>query len=255
MPFQPVASEKLSTTVVKQIEQLIMRGILRAGERLPSERDLSERMQVSRPSLREAISDLSEAGLLETRKGAGIFVSQGLDATFPDALVRLFATHEDAVLDTLDFRRDIEGLAAERAARFGSGTDLELIQGIMTKMERAHETGDSKSESELDALFHLAIIEAGHNVIMVHMMRALLQLLREGVVYNRQIMFQQNTTRAVILEQHCAIAEAITARDPVGARKAIERHLDYVKQALQDQIVAEKHDAVAQQRMSRQADL
>ncbi len=63
MPFQKVEAEKLSQTVVRQIEQLILRGILRPGERLPSERELSERMGVSRPSLRDAVADLEDRGL------------------------------------------------------------------------------------------------------------------------------------------------------------------------------------------------
>lgn len=63
MPFQPVTPEKLSTSVTRQVEKLILQGILRPGERLPSERELAERLNVSRPSLRESIADLSERGL------------------------------------------------------------------------------------------------------------------------------------------------------------------------------------------------
>ena len=71
MPFQKVTPEKLSTAIVRQIELLILRGILRPGERLPSERELSESLGVSRPSLRDAVADLQERGLLTARAGAG----------------------------------------------------------------------------------------------------------------------------------------------------------------------------------------
>ena len=91
MPFQKVQTEKLSTSVVRQIELLILRGILRPGERLPSERELSERLGVSRPSLREAIADLQERGLLASRAGAGIFVADVVGSAFSKSLVRLFA--------------------------------------------------------------------------------------------------------------------------------------------------------------------
>ena len=64
MPFQPITSEKLSAAVVRQVEQLILRGILRPGERLPAERELAERLAVSRPSLRDAIAQLQASGLL-----------------------------------------------------------------------------------------------------------------------------------------------------------------------------------------------
>ncbi|MDA7440152.1 GntR family transcriptional regulator, partial [Planktomarina temperata] len=69
MPFQRIDSEKLSKSVVRQVEQLILRGILRPGERLPSERELAEKLAVSRPSLREALSELQQAGLLTARAG------------------------------------------------------------------------------------------------------------------------------------------------------------------------------------------
>ena len=78
MPFQRIDSEKLSKSVVRQVEQLILRGILRPGERLPSERELAEKLAVSRPSLREALSELQQAGLLTARAGAGIFVAEVL---------------------------------------------------------------------------------------------------------------------------------------------------------------------------------
>ena len=120
MPFQKIDAEKLSQTVVHQIELLILRGILRPGERLPSERELSERLGVSRPSLREAVADLQDRGLLASRPNAGIFVADVLGSAFAPALIDLFSTHEEAVFDYVSFRRDMEGLAAERAAKMGS---------------------------------------------------------------------------------------------------------------------------------------
>ena len=248
MPFQPVSPEKLSTAVTKQIEKLILRGILRPGERLPSERELSERLQVSRPSLREAIADLSERGLLTSRAGSGIFVADVLGSAFSDALVQLFANDEEAVFDYLSFRRDMEGLAADRAARFGSDTDLKVINTVFERMEVAHRKRNPSDEAALDAEFHLSIIEASHNVIMLHMLRSMYQLLREGVFYNRQIMFRQRTTRATLLDQHRAINDALQARDPVGARQAVVDHLTYVEKCLADNKKAEAHEEVARQR-------
>jgi GntR family transcriptional repressor for pyruvate dehydrogenase complex len=178
MPFQRIDSEKLSKSVVRQVEQLILRGILRPGERLPSERELAEKLAVSRPSLREALSELQQAGLLTARAGAGIFVAEVLGSAFSPALMRLFSTHEEAVYDYLAFRKDLEGLAAERAARIGSDTDLKVINTIYKKMEAAQSKRSSDEEARLDAQFHMSICEAGHNVVMLHMMRSMYDLLR-----------------------------------------------------------------------------
>ncbi|MEO1637885.1 MAG: FCD domain-containing protein [Pseudomonadota bacterium] len=253
MPFEPVAQEKLSHGVIRQIEGLILRGILKPGERLPSERELSERMEVSRPSLREALADLQKRGLLTSRAGAGVYVADVLGSAFSPALVTLFATHDEAVFDYISFRRDMEGLAAERAARLASDTDLRVVNTIFEKMEAAHQKRNPADEAALDADFHLAIIEASHNIIMLHMMRSMFDLLREGVFYNRTIMFKQRMTRDALLEQHRVINDALQARDPHGARRAIESHLNFVNSALSDQQKSDRNEVYAQKRLEHEA--
>lgn len=252
MPFRKIEPEKLSDTVARQIESLILHGILRPGERLPSERELSERLGISRPSLRDAVSALQEAGLLTTRAGSGIFVAEVLGSAFSPALTDLFARHEDAVFDYLDFRRDLEGLAAERAARLGSDTDLSVIGTIFSKMEAAHLKRDPSDEARLDAEFHMAIIEASHNVVMLHMMRSMFDLLKQGVFYNRQVMFKQRMTRSSLLDQHRAINDALQARDPEAAKQAVETHLNFVRQALDDDLKASRNEGLARLRLDHE---
>lgn len=252
MPFKPVQSEKLSHSVVLQIEQLILRGILRPGERLPSERVLSEQMGVSRPSLREAVADLQSRGLLDSRAGAGLYVAESLGASFPAALSQLFATHNEAVFDFLDFRSDMEGLAAERAARLGSDTDLQVIDAIFKKMEAASLAADPTLEASLDAEFHLSIVEASHNVIMLHMMRSMYDLLRGGVLFNRQVIYQQPNKRNALMDQHRTINDALQARDADACRAAVKAHMAFVKTALKDQQTTDRNEAVARLRLEHE---
>jgi len=252
MPFLRVTPEKLSQSVVRQIEQLILRGILRPGERLPSERDMAEKLGVSRPSLRDAISELADRGLLASRAGSGVFVAEVLGSAFSPALIDLFSTHEEAVFDYIAFRRDMEGLAADRAARLGSDTDLKVIETIFNKMEVAHQKRDPSDEAELDAAFHMAIIEASHNVVMLHMMRSMYDLLRRGVFYNRQMIFRNRITRDQLLDQHRAINDALMARDPGAARAAVEVHMDYVRDAMTDRMRADRNEAIARQRLEHE---
>ncbi len=252
MPFQKIASERLAEAVVRQVEQLILRGILRPGDRLPAERELSERLGVSRPSLRTAVGAMQADGLLSARPGSGVFVADVLGNAFSPMLTRLFARHEDALLDYIAFRRDIEGLAAARAATQGSDTDLALIHAILGKMEAAHGRPDPTAEAALDADFHMAIVEASHNVVMLHMMRSMMDLLREGVFYNRSVMFAQRTTRDTLLDQHRAIDAGVRARDPEAARAAVEAHLDYVRAALVERREAERHEGIARLRLEQE---
>lgn len=254
MPFEKVQNEKLSHSVVRQIERLILQGILRPGDRLPSERELSDRMGVSRPSLRDAVAELQASGLIAIRAGSGMYVADVLGSAFSPALVRLFGNHEEAVIDYLAFRRDMEGLAAERAARLGTKTDLGVIDRVFRKMEAANRKQNPGDEARLDAEFHMAILEASHNVIMLHMMRSMFDLLRQGVLYNRNVMFRQRMTREMLLDQHRAINEAIQARDPAAARAAVEAHLDFVAQSLAAVRKAERNEALARQRYARETE-
>lgn len=248
MPFTPVQQEKLSSGVVRQIELLILRGLLRPGERLPSEREMAERMAVSRPSLREAIAELQNRGLLVSRAGSGVFVADMLGSAFSEPLIKLFGSHDEAVFDYVSFRRDLEGMAAERAARFGSDTDLKVVDTVFRKMEAAHAKRNPADEAALDAEFHLAIIEASHNIIMLHMMRAMFDLLKEGVFYNRQQMYRQHQTRELLLDQHRAINDALQARDPMAARMAAEQHMSYVEHSLSDLRKADRNETIARLR-------
>lgn len=252
MPFQKIQAEKVATSVVRQIETLILRGILRPGERLPAERELSDRLGVSRPSLREAIADLEARDLLLSKAGSGVYVANVLGSAFSQPLIDLFSTHEEALTDYLSFRRDLEGLAAWRAALRASDTDLKVVDTIFRKMEAANSKRNPEEEAYLDAEFHLAIIEASHNVIMVHMMRSMFDMLRAGVFYNRQVMFKQRTTRQSLLDQHRTINSALQARDPEGARSAIEDHLNYVETSMRLQKKAESNEAIARLRFEHE---
>ena len=253
MPFQPIESEKLSRSVIRQVELLILRGILLPGDKLPPERELAEKLSVSRPSLREALADLQERGLLVSKQGAGVYVADVLGSAFSDALIGLFSTNTEALFDAISFRRDIEGLAAERAARSGSPSDLAVVDRIFTKMEAAHDDRDAEREARLDAEFHLAIVEAGHNIIMLHMMRSMYDLLKRGVFYNRQVIFEHRNTRVALLDQHRAINRAIQARDPAEARQAVEAHLNFVEQSLRDKVQSQQNEQIARARLEQEA--
>ncbi len=248
MPFQRIQPEKLSHSVVKQIELLLLRGILRPGERLPSERELAEKLGVSRPSLREAVADLQSRGLLTARAGAGIYVAELLDSAFSESLVHLFAGHDEALFDYISFRRDLEAMAAERAARYGSDTDLKVIDTIYRKMTAAHSRPNPDEEARLDAEFHLSIVEASHNIIMLHIMRAMFNLLHQGVFYNRQMIFCQNASREDLLQQHAAINEALQRRDAQAARLAAEAHLDFVERIMSDKKRSDRNEEIARLR-------
>ena len=127
-----------------------------------------------------------------------------------------------------------------------------MVDTIFRQMEAAHLKRDPTDEARLDAEFHLSIIEASHNVIMLHMMRSMFDLLRQGVFYNRKVMFQQRSTRENLLDQHRAVNAAIQARDAAGARAAVEYHLTHVESALRDERTARSRETVSSQRLAHE---
>lgn len=253
MPFEPVTAESVASAVRQQIEVLILRGVLRPGERLPSERDMAAKMNISRPSLREALVELEAAGLIEIKPNAGARVAQVLGSIFTAPLLAMFSKHEESLFDYLQFRREIEGMAAARAAVEGSDADLAVINTAFERMEAAHSKRNPEEESSLDVDFHMSIVEAAHNVVMLHVMRSMLEMLRAGIFYNRQLLFQVKTTRNDILNQHRAINTALQARDPEAAQAAIVAHLNFIETALVQNIRQRRNETIAKQRLALDA--
>ncbi|MTH99765.1 FadR/GntR family transcriptional regulator [Roseibium sp. RKSG952] len=232
--FQKVSQHRTAEAVVGQIEQLILNGVLSSGDRLPPERDLASELQVSRPVLREALKLLEDRQLVTSRQGGGTFIADIVGPLFSAPLTALIERHPVAIADYLEYRRDVEGLAAFYAAKRATTADLEILSRITRQMQSAFDEGDSKREAALDVDFHQAIGEAAHNVILLHSLRACYKLLRNGVFYNRTRLYGHPTARERLLEQHLDIAQQITLGHADAARTAAETHIDYVKAAIED---------------------
>ena len=232
--FQPVDHQKTADAVVEQIENLILKGVLHSGDRLPPERDLADQTKVSRPVLRDALKILEERGLIEARRGGGTFVCDLIGPIFSEAVVQLIARHPSAINDYFEFRRGIEGQAAAQAAMRAAPSDVKRLEEIVRQMHEAHEAEDLTAEALLDIEFHHAVGEAAHNVVMLHTLRSCYRLLENGVFYNRGRLYHYPGARSELLQQHQAIANAIREGDPVGSRRASEEHIDYVRGTLTD---------------------
>ncbi|MEL7464441.1 MAG: FCD domain-containing protein [Pseudomonadota bacterium] len=255
MPFKPISAEKVSSAVLRQIETLILQGVLRPGARLPAERELANRLDVSRPTVREALAGLEEKGLIAVRPGGGAFVAEVLGSAFAPPLIELFASHDAALFDYIEFRRDLEGLAASRAALRATEADRDVIKSVFARMRAAHEEKKPDAEAEIDADFHMAIFEAAHNVVMLHMARSLYELLRRGVFYNRRATYAEQDSRDQLLAQHEAIHDAVLSGEADAARRAVEAHMDFVKLHLMNVDRVRSREEIAMLRRDQEARL
>ena len=230
--FSRIEHSRTADEVVQQIENLILEGVLRTGDRLPGERELARQFDVSRPILRDALKALESRGLLTTRPGGGTHVADVIGQLFTKPVTDLISTHRKAVTDYLEYRREIEAVAAEYAARRATPEDLALLDRIMARMEEAHRTGDFDDEAEIDIEFHHAVCECAHNMILLHTLRSCYRLLSEGVFQNRLLVFTVPGARETLLDQHRAIHAAIKAGDPAAARRAAMEHITYVERSM-----------------------
>lgn len=251
MAFERIAPARLADSIVDQLEHLILDGVLQPNERLPSERDLAKMFDVSRPSLREALDVLEQRGLIVSQHGGGTFVADLLGTAFSAPLVHLFRNHPGSALDYLEFRAGLEGMAAYLAAKRATDSDREILRRIFTAMEVAHAHDDPQEEAEIDAELHLAIAEAAHNIFLLHVIRSLFKLMREGVFYNRNHLYRRPGVRDLLLTQHRAVYEGVMDGDPERAREAAQTHLYYVREELRGVAQEEAREAISRRRLEK----
>ena len=229
--FSRIEHSRTADEVVEQIEGLILEGVLRVGDRLPGERELSRQFDVSRPILRDALKLLESRGLLITTPGGGTYVADVIGQVFARPVLELISTHRKAAADYLEYRREVEGIAAEYAARRATADDLALLDGIIERMQAAHQAGDFAKEAAIDVEFHNAIGECAHNIMLLHTLRSCYRLLSDGVFHNRLLIFDLPGAREALLSQHRAIHDAIARRRPGGRRGRRRRSISLTSSA------------------------
>jgi GntR family transcriptional repressor for pyruvate dehydrogenase complex len=225
-----MAYRSVAEQAQRLLEAHLLDGSWPAGMRLPSERALAQELHVSRNSLREAIFSLKGRGLLISRPGSGIFVSDLLQASIASPWRQLVADHPDLRSDTLEFRRELEGATAYFAAIRANATDLKKLEAIVKRLLRAYESADSErtEEHRADADFHQAIAEASHNTMFLYLHSSLLRILREHISLNL-IGLESHTRRIAdqLRQQHLNIWNAVRNHHPEAAREAMIAHIDF----------------------------
>jgi GntR family transcriptional repressor for pyruvate dehydrogenase complex len=223
---------RLADAIVRQLEEMVMEGALKPGDRLLPERQLAEQLGVSRPSLREAIQRLTARGMLTSRQGGGTYVTAQLETAFSNPWQELMQQHPALQEDVLEFRRILEGSAASFAAQRATDADRERLAKLMANLEAAYEGEDLAAQAHADVAFHQGVAEASHNVLFSHLITSLLSMLDTHVHDNIEHMFSVKPVSSELMAQHRAIWQAIDARDPNAARQAAEAHIDFVEETL-----------------------
>lgn len=224
--FTAVRRTRLFEGVVAQLRDLIRAGSLVPGQRLPPERELAERFQVSRASLREAIRSLEMEGLVVIRAGAGTFVSeQGFDRAI-DLLAHRLLAEREVLADILELRLILEPQIAALAAQRATAEDKRRLSAILKEQEEQIARGETGAAA--DTAFHSDVASASHNQALERLSVALVDLL--APIRDEGLQTAHRSLQS--LQTHRAILAAIREGDEQAARLAMREHIVGVERGL-----------------------
>jgi DNA-binding FadR family transcriptional regulator len=226
MPIQAVSSQRLYRQIADQLAELIRSGEFQPGARLPSERDLSQQLNVSRASVREALIALEIDGLVVVRVGLGVFAN-----AVPAATPQRATPAEPGPFEVLSARYLIEGETAALAARLGTAEQHARIRETLGAMTA--EVQRSGHGLDADFEFHERVAEASGNSALVHLVHQLWSFRFTTMSRKLDEHFDTPERHADAIEEHRRLVDAIERRDADGARAAMVAHLDTVRAALE----------------------
>ena len=222
--YLPIQSERLYERIVSQIEGRIEAGDLKVGDRLPSERELAEQFAVSRTAVREAVKALRQKGLVEIRPGRGTFITNGTSDSVRsslDMLIKMGVAKGSGHL--VEVREILEPEIAALAATRISDEYVQAMQDAVNIMDTALDNVDLFVEADLD--FHLALAEGTQNPLIPLLVDSIIDLLR---TQRKRIGLTKGGLRRGQVH-HKKILDAVMRRDAKAARRAMQDHLQQVR--------------------------
>lgn len=223
MILKPIKTKKIYEQIVDQIGLLVSEGQLKPGDRLPSERELVEQFQVSRASIREAISALEMMGLIEVRAGEGTYIRQvNIDSVVAPLAWMLFI-EKDTDLELYEVRKILEvqavGIAAERVQEDEIRDMYEVMEVMRMDLEI------DRLGEEADHYFHYAIARATHNKILIRLMNTISDTMQKTLKASRSKLYEDRNSPERLYQEHRSIFEAIKSHNALMAQQLMLNHL------------------------------
>jgi GntR family transcriptional regulator, transcriptional repressor for pyruvate dehydrogenase complex len=232
------ARSGLIDDVVEHLERRILSGSYATESKLPGESALAEEFSVSRPVIREVFARLRERGYLDTRNGVGTFVRHPPANSATQAVRRHLSTHlgvQYTVDQLYEARRSIESASAALAATRIGDTDLDRLEELLKEM--IADRADGTHFATADVQFHLLVAEATGNPLMQFLLDPLLDAIIHGVYGSSA----EQGARSTGIHGHAQVLERLRARDPEGARLAMEEHIDASRDYYPSDVLPQPH--------------
>ncbi|MGS0765439.1 FadR/GntR family transcriptional regulator [Syntrophomonas curvata] len=230
MGFQAIKTRKIYEEIVEQLTAMITGGELIPGDKLPSEREMADSLQVSRASVREALTALEAIGILDIRPGEGTFVRQTNLAEVFQPLALVLAVEKNPARQLMEVRRVLESEAAALAAMRSTPEDTDKIAQNLDQMKSA---ASIREAVKYDLRFHFSIAEAARNSVLLRLMNTVADLMHHNFRDDREQYYAEPTRAAQVIEEHEAILTAIRDREPELARGKMIEHINCIETGLE----------------------
>jgi len=221
-PF--IKKEGVAEKVINHVRAMVQSGNLKAGDKLPPERELTSIFNVSRPSLREAMRSLSIMGIVESRQGGGAFITDLNASTLLAPLDFFISLSENNVAESFECRRLIEMEIARKCARNASEDDKRELREMLDAQKQISD--DAVTFRILDTQFHAKLFDMAGNSVMERLADGFYNLGLEV----RRIATKDSSVVRQSLKDHEAIVGAINAGDAHAAAEAMRQHLVNIEQ-------------------------
>jgi GntR family transcriptional repressor for pyruvate dehydrogenase complex len=221
----PIDRAGITELVVERIKELLERGELKAGSRLPPERELADMLSISRPSLRTALKALSVMGIIRAKPGAGTYIAESIPEVFTEPMHFMTLINNTSVEELFEARRIIEAGLAELAAERAGDADIATLNREIEGMKKA--IGDPETFLKHDIHFHQAIARAANNKLMSGVMDTIAHLL---YAIRRQSIAQASDFDEAV-EWHQKIVAAMQKHDGKRAKDHLSGHLHAAQNA------------------------
>ncbi|AQW56061.1 FadR/GntR family transcriptional regulator [Streptomyces violaceusniger] len=218
----------------ERVLEYIVRAGLQPGDRLPTEKDLAEEVQMSRTVVREAVKILSALGRLSVQKGRGIYVAEPEQSSWQQSLANFLPADLRQVDELFEFRRHLETTTANLASQRATPTQVKAVREAAQQSVRAAEQGDIDAFTFADEAFHTGIAAAAANMFFASTVDAMRRLQRQVTTIG--LAGIAGGSLQVAAEQHEAIAEAIAAGEAGRAEALMAEHIDMTAQQFQQEI-------------------
>ncbi|BDM22180.1 transcriptional regulator GlcC [Pseudomonas sp. NPDC089428] len=228
---------KVADQVAERVERLIVEGVLKVGQALPSERRLVEKLGCSRSALREGLRILRGRGIIDTEQGRGSFVTDLNGQASATPLMHLFSSQPRTLFDLLEVRALLEAESARLAALRATDIDRLLIRRRYEEMLDAHaaaEALDAREHARRDHAFHRAISEASHNPVLVHTLQSLSDLTLSTVFASVNNLYCRPAQKRQIDRQHARLYHAVMEQLPEQAQRAAREHINGICDSLRE---------------------